>query len=72
MNINLTVIGQFIAIFAVVIAVISYYLGRRKTETPVLAAVLGGVFSIVPVFGLIYVVFLLFKRDLVKAGESHA
>jgi len=72
MNINLTVIGQFITIFAVVIAIISYYLGKRKTETPLLAAVLGAVFSIVPIFGLIYVVVLMFKRDLAKASESQA
>ncbi len=72
MNINLTVIGQFISIFAVVVAIISYYLGRRKTETPVLAALLGAVFSIVPIFGLIYVVVLMFKRDLVQSGETGA
>ncbi|TCK02590.1 hypothetical protein CLV83_4286 [Marinobacterium mangrovicola] len=72
MYINLTVIGQFITIFAAVVAVISYYLGRRKTETPVLAAVLGAVFSIVPIFGLIYLVVLMFKRDLVKEGKSRA
>ncbi|WP_299595640.1 hypothetical protein [uncultured Microbulbifer sp.] len=72
MNIPLTVIGQFIIIFAVVIAIVSYYLGRRKTETPALAAVLGAVFSIVPIFGLIYVVVLMFKRDLVREAESGA
>ena len=72
MNISLTVIGQFITIFVVAIAIISYYLGSRKTETPVLAAVLGAVFSIVPIFGLIYVVFLMFKRDLVNNDESRA
>ncbi|WP_104001230.1 hypothetical protein [Marinobacterium lutimaris] len=72
MYINLTVIGKFIAIFSVVVAIISYYLGRRKTETPVLAAVLGAVFSIVPIFGLIYLAVLMFKRDLVKEGESRA
>ena len=72
MNISLTVIGQFITIFAVVIAAVSYYLGRRKTETPVLAALLGAVFSIIPIFGLVYVVFLMFKKDLPRDSEAPA
>lgn len=70
MNIDLTFIGQFTLLFAVIIAVVSYFLGRRKVETPALAALLGFVFSIVPIFGLLYVVVLMFKKDLNSGSES--
>ncbi|WP_445355575.1 hypothetical protein ACJJI5_03970 [Microbulbifer sp. EKSA008] len=72
MNINNSLIGQFITIFAIFIGIISYYLGRRKTKTPILAAFLGAVFSIVPVFGLVYVVVLMFKRDISNSSQASA
>lgn len=64
MNINATFVGEFIALFALIMAAVCYYLGRRKTQTPVLAALLGFVLSIVPLFGLIYLVVLLLKKDV--------
>lgn len=72
MNVSLTLIGQFILVFAVINTLVCYYLGRRKVETPVLAAVLGFVFSIVPIFGLLYTVLLMFKEDLGGRRESRA
>lgn len=44
--------------------VLCYYLGRRKTQTPVLAGLLGVVLSIIPPFALVYLVVLVFKKDL--------
>ncbi|MCC5856153.1 MAG: hypothetical protein JJU10_10835 [Idiomarina sp.] len=72
MNINASLIGQTIVISAVVIGLVSYYLGRRKTETPVLAGLLGFVLGIIPFVGIIYLVVLMFKRDIatVEAAES--
>ncbi|WP_444912471.1 hypothetical protein [Microbulbifer sp. PAAF003] len=72
MNINISLIGQFITIFAIFIGIISYYLGRRKTETPILAAFIGVALSIVPVFGLVYVVVLMFKRDISNSSQASA
>jgi hypothetical protein len=41
-----------------------YYLGRRKTQTPVLAGLLGAALSIIPPFGLVYLVVLVLKKDV--------
>ncbi|MBB1381365.1 hypothetical protein H5071_05140, partial [Shewanella sp. SR41-2] len=47
------------------------FLGRRKTQSPILAGVLGAVLSIVPLFGLIYLVVLMLKND-VNLGAATA
>ena len=70
MNLDLVVIGQLMFVFAVVVGLVSYFLGRRKVENPLLAGVIGFVFSIVPVFGLLYVVVLITKDDLDKGRED--
>jgi hypothetical protein len=64
MSINATVLGQFIIIFALFVGVLSYYLGRRKTQTPVIACLFGIVLSVVPPFGLVYLIVLLLKNDI--------
>ena len=71
MNVNATLVGQLIVIFALVVGVISYFIGRRKTQSPILAGVLGAVLSIVPLFGLIYLVVLMLKND-VNLGAATA
>ncbi|WP_115718401.1 hypothetical protein [Gallaecimonas mangrovi] len=63
MDINITLLGQFIAVFAVVVAVLSYWLARGKVKYPWLAAVLGFVLSIMPAAGVVYLVILLFKKQ---------
>ncbi len=71
MNVNATLVGQLIVVFALVVGVISYFLGRRKTQSPILAGVLGAVLSIVPLLGLIYLVVLMLKND-VNLGAATA
>lgn len=68
MNINATLLGEFIILFALIIGAVCYYLGRRKTQTPVLAGLLGVVLSIIPPFGLIYLVVLVLKKDVGSAS----
>lgn len=63
MDINATLLGQFVAVSAVVISILSYYLGRRKTNNPVIAGILGFLFGLIPLLGLIFVAALLFKPD---------
>lgn len=70
MNINATIVGEFIALFALAMAAMCYYLGRRKTQTPLLAALLGFILSIVPPFGLLYLIVLLFKKDIVTTSPA--
>jgi RsiW-degrading membrane proteinase PrsW (M82 family) len=42
----------------------SYYLARRKTNHPIFAAIIGGGFALIPPLGLIYLAFLVFKKDV--------
>ncbi|WP_233009645.1 glycosyltransferase 87 family protein [Rheinheimera faecalis] len=70
MNIDATLYGQFVIIFALVMAALCYYLGRRKTQNPVLAGLLGAVLSLLPLFGLVYLMVLLFKKDLSSTSAS--
>jgi len=69
LNINATLLGEFIALFALIMGAVCYYLGRRKTQTPILAGLLGAVLSIIPPFGLVYLVVLVLKKD---AGSTSA
>ncbi len=71
MNINATVIGQFVVLFALIMGAVCYYLARRKTQTPILAALLGMVLSIVPLFGLVYLVILVLKKDVSSTSAAH-
>ena len=69
MNINATLLGEFIALFALIMGAVCYYLGRRKTQTPVLAGLLGVVLSLIPPFALVYFVVLLLKNDAGSTSE---
>lgn len=64
MNINATLLGELIALFALIIGGACYYLGHRKTQTPVLAGLLGMVLSIIPPFGLVYLAVLVLRKDV--------
>ncbi len=50
--------------------VVCYYLGRRKTKTPLFAGLLGVVLSFFPLFAFIYVIVLLMKKDLVSSSGA--
>ncbi|WP_217876458.1 hypothetical protein [Pseudoalteromonas shioyasakiensis] len=63
MNINATLIGQIIVILIPVFAAISYYLGKRKTSTPIVVAIIGGLLALIPLFGLIFIAVLALKKD---------
>ena len=68
MNINGTVLGELIALLALIMAGVCYYLGRRKTQTPILAGFLGAVLTLIPPLGLIYLVVLVLKKDVNTAS----
>ena len=70
MYINGTFLGQVILLSSVIIGLVSYYLGRRKTQTPVLAGVIGFFLGLIPVFGIIYLVVLMLKNDVVTNESS--
>lgn len=64
MNINATMLGEFMLLFVLLVGAFSYYLARHKTKTPLLAALLGVLLSLMPPLALLYLVVLVFKKDL--------
>ena len=48
MNINATLFGQIIIILAIFMAIAGYYLGKRKTTTPVVTSVIAFFTAFVP------------------------
>jgi len=64
MNFTVEQMGAAVGLFMVVVGIISYLIGKKKSTTPVKAALLGTVFSVIPVLGIIYVFYLMSKEDL--------
>ncbi|WP_213997904.1 hypothetical protein [Arsukibacterium sp.] len=65
MNLNASLFSEIMfVLFVLIVGLFSYYLGRRKTSAPILAGLLGTVLSIFPPFGLIYLVILVFRKDV--------
>ncbi len=50
--------------------IVSFYLGRRKTETPILVAVIGFFTAFIPPIAFIYLLILVFKRDIPKSDSN--
>ena len=64
MNISATFLGYFVLVLFPLFAAISYYLGKRKTSTPIVVAVIGGLLGLIPLFGLIFIAVLALKKDI--------
>ena len=69
MNINATLIGQVIIVFAVLMAAVGYYLGKRKTQSPIITSVLAFFSALVPPVTIIFLFVLVLKND-VKISEN--
>lgn len=70
MNIDATLVGQLIFILAIVMAVVGFYLGKRKTQTPFLVSALGFVSALVPPLALIFLIVLVLKGDVQQTYEN--
>ncbi|GEN44218.1 MULTISPECIES: hypothetical protein [Pseudoalteromonas] len=70
MNINATLYGQFVIIFALIMGALCYYVARRKMQKPAAAGLLGAVLSLIPIFSVIYLFILLFKKDVGSASAA--
>ena len=46
------------------IVLASYHTAKGKTKHPVIATVIGGLFVLIPPFALVYLAFLIFRKDL--------
>lgn len=64
MNINATFVGQLVFVLAITCAAIGYFLGRRKSSSPVLLAVVGFACGLIPPLGPIFILVLALKKDL--------
>ncbi|MGM0428769.1 MAG: hypothetical protein ACQEQ2_00520 [Pseudomonadota bacterium] len=64
MNFNATLLGQVILIFIPIIVILSYYLGKRKTQTPKLATLIGFILAFIPPLALVYIAALVIKNDV--------
>lgn len=69
MNINATLVGQLVIVLAVIMALVCFYLGKRKTQTPILAAIIGVFLALIPPLALVYLIVLVCKND-VQSNES--
>ncbi len=64
MPVNATLFGQLVLVFALVMGLVCYVIGRHKTQRPLLTGLAGAFLFLVPLFGLIYLWILLRKKDL--------
>ena len=64
MNINATLFGQVVIVLAVIMAVLGYYLGRRKTQTPIFTTVIAIFTAFLPPLALIFLMVLVVKNDV--------
>ena len=76
MNINATLLGEIIFISVIVIVIVtgvlSYYLGKRKTNTPKMATFIGVLLAFIPPLGLIYIAILVLKNDIDQNNTGEA
>jgi hydrogenase-4 membrane subunit HyfE len=74
MNINATLLGEiiFISVIVIVTSVLSYYLGKRKTNTPKMATFIGVLLAFIPPLGLIYIAILVLKNDINQNNTGEA
>jgi uncharacterized paraquat-inducible protein A len=47
-------------------AVVGFYLGKRKTKNPILTSVIAFFTAVVPVFAIVFLAYLVMKEDLPK------
>ena len=71
MNINATLLGQIIFLFVFILPIIFYYLGKIKTQNPILTAITGLFCAFIPPVALIFLIVLILKDDVQKENSSH-
>jgi uncharacterized membrane protein len=76
MNPTTTLLGEIIFISVIVIVIVtcvlSYYLGKRKTNTPKMATFIGVLLAFIPPLGLIYIAILVLKNDINQNNTGEA
>jgi len=65
MDLSVTFFGELVFYSMFIVGGLSYYLGRRKTSNPKLAALIGVVLCITPPLNLVHLIVLSIKNDIV-------
>jgi hypothetical protein len=63
MNINATLFGEIVFFSMFIVGGLSYFLGKRKTSAPKVAALIGVLLCITPPLNIVYIIVLLLKND---------
>ena len=66
MNLSVTLFGELVFYSMFIVGGLSYYLGRRKTSNPKLAALIGIVLCVAPPLNLVHLIVLSIKNDIVQ------
>lgn len=64
MSINATLFGQMVFALAIFMAIVGYYLGKRKTQKPFLTSGLGFLSALIPPIAMIFLIVLVLKNDV--------
>lgn len=67
-SINASLLGTLMIGLMIIMAATGYYLGKRKTETPLLTTILAVVSALIPPLALIFLMILVLKKDVRPAA----
>jgi len=70
MVINMTMLGQVMLVWVLLQTALVYHLAKKKTQTPVIATIIGFFASFLPPVGLIYLIVLVLKNDIATTQIS--
>jgi preprotein translocase subunit YajC len=66
-NYDIQTIFQWLIPVAIIMAVVGFILGKRKTDKPILTALSLGISVFVPIVAIVYLIYLLNKPDQATA-----
>ncbi|RXJ72695.1 hypothetical protein CS022_13725 [Veronia nyctiphanis] len=64
MTTDVIMLCQFVAGCALLIGIMCYRVAKKKTQSPILSALIGGILSVCPLLGLLYLLVLIKRPDL--------
>lgn len=71
MNINATVVGQIAFVFIIIMPFLGYYLGKKKTNSPIFVSVIAFFTGFIPPLAILFVLFLIFKKNKPALEAKH-
>ena len=66
-NYDIQTIFQWLIPVAIIMTVVGFILGKRKTDKPILTALYLGISVFVPIVAIVYLIYLLNKPDQATA-----